>query len=109
MNRDELIAAMKADGAMAPVKVEIERWGTLYVRVPTVAEVEAAQQEDADDGDAEDGKTLHQYARAAARLLCDETGKRLFDPDNDDDVELLAGRRWVDLQKVLTAGRDAGN
>ena len=108
MNRDELIAAMKADGADAPVKVEVRRWGTLYVRVPTVAEVEAAQKEDEDEA-AQEGADIHVFARSAARLICDETGKRIFDPDNPNDIELLAARRWADLQQIITAGRDAGN
>jgi len=96
---------MRGDGAAAPVKVEVKRWGTIYVRLPTVAEVEAAQTEDAEG----DPLTQHALARSAARLICDETGARLFDPDNEDDVDLLAARRWSDLQQVLAAGRDAGN
>lgn len=104
MTREELIAAMRGDGAEKPVKVEVERWGTLWVRLPSVAEVEALKEE-------EEGQpiTQHALARSAARIICDESGARIFDPENEDDVALLAGRRWADLQKVLNAGQSQGN
>jgi hypothetical protein len=106
MTRDELIAVMRGDGAEKPIEVRIERWGTLYVRLPSVAEVEALKDDPDDEGEPQ---TQHALARSAARIICDADGKRLFDPDNEDDVALLAARRWADLQKVLTAGQDSGN
>lgn len=105
MTRDELIAAMRADGAEALVEVKIPRWGTLYVRPPLVDEIER-QEEQAEAGDVPMGRV---YAKAAARILCDEQGKRLFDPDSEDDIALLMRRREADLQKIMLAGRDEGN
>lgn len=105
MTRDELVAAMRGDGAEKCIEVTIERWGTLYVRLPSVAEVEALQ----DDPDDEGEPKTHALARSAARIICDAEGKRLFDPDSEDDIALLAARRWTDLQKVLAAGQSEGN
>lgn len=104
MDREALIAAMRGDGAEKPIKVEVERWGTLFVRLPSVAEVETMKADD--EGEP---STQHALARSAARIICDEAGKRLFDPDDESDVALLAARRWSDLQMVLTAGQARGN
>lgn len=95
---------MRADGAEAIVKVEVKRWGTVYVRPPLVDEIEKQEKE------AEDGVPLGRvYARAAARIICDEDGTRLFDPSNEEDITLLMKRRESDLQKIILAGRDEGN
>lgn len=103
MTRDELIAAMQADGAEKPIPVEIPAWGALFVRLPSVEEADARE----DEALAAGGK--RGYARAAAMVICDENGKRLFDPANEQDIDLLSKRRFADLQQVLLAGRPSGN
>lgn len=95
MNREELIAAMTATADAKPRAVKVPKWGTVYVRDVTVEEAEAH----ADD--TKDGKDKNRIARGAARVLCDESGKRLFDPDSDADVALLAKQPWPLLRKVL--------
>lgn len=107
MNRDELIAAMQATAAVPPVSVKVKGWGTVYIRQVMVSEVE----EDPAEADKQDKNKL---ARAAAKVLCDENGKRLFSPDNEADVELIAKQPWRMLRKVLEAagsqyGDDSGN
>ncbi len=94
---------MKADGAEKPVAVDVPRWGRVYVRFPSVAEAET--QKTLPEGE----EDLHTLARAAALVLCDETGARLFDPFNADDIDLLSARRAADLQKIISAGRESGN
>lgn len=109
MTRDELIAAMQAVAAEKPKAVEIGGWGTVYIRSLTVGEVEEQVAETADK------KDKHALARGAARLLCDEAGKRLFDPDSEVDIELLAAQPWKLLRVLLDAseaqikGDAAGN
>ena len=103
MTRDELIAAMKADGASDLIKVEVPRWGVLHVRPVTVQEAETLGKLDGEEG----GQS--QFAVLAARVICDEKGNRVFDPENADDLALLAARRSSDLMKVITAGTDQGN
>ena len=103
MTRDELIAAMKADGASDLIKVEVPRWGVLYVRPVTVQEAETFGKP------GEEGGEQSQFAILAARVICDEKGKRLFDPENPADLALLAARRSSDLMKVITAGTEQGN
>jgi len=106
MNREDLIAAMRATASPKPVAVEVPGWGTVHVKPPTVEEVDAAS----DTVEPEDGKK-RRLARAAARVICDEKGKRVFDPTSASDVELLAVQPWAMLQLVLAAadGRKAGD
>lgn len=108
MTREELIAAMQQTAGEKPTAVKVKGWGTLYIRSLTVAEVE--QQAD----DTADKKDKDRIARAAARVICDESGKRLLDPDNEKDVALLSSQPWTMLRKVLSAsgtdtGDDSGN
>lgn len=98
MTRDELIAAMQATRSPKPVAVQTEKWGTVYVKPRTVEEVDA----DTEDVDEVDGKH-RRLARGAARVICDETGKRLFDPQNDADVDLIAEQPWSMLRSLLAA------
>jgi hypothetical protein len=97
MNRDALIAAMQATAAEKPRAVTIKGWGTLFVRPLTTAEVEEGQTQDAASTD------KRSLARGAARLICDESGERLFDPANKADVELLAKQPWQRLRRLLEA------
>lgn len=109
MNREALIAAMQLTAAEKVSPIEVPVWGTVYVRSLTVAEVEDQA------ADTADKKDTHRLARAAARLMCDEAGVRLFNHEDEADVSLLAGQPWHLLQKVLAAsddlikGTDEGN
>jgi hypothetical protein len=104
MDRAALIAAMQVTAAEKPVAVAVPKWGTVYVRQVTVAEVD----EQTADTDGKDDK--HKIARAACRVLCDESGARLFDPGKPEDVALVAAQPWSYLRKVLSASDpDAGN
>lgn len=108
MDRDALIAAMEATAAIAPTPVKVKGWGTVHVRAITVAEVETQAEDTADKEDKD------RIARAAARVLCDENGKRLFDPNNEADVALIKKQPWPLLRKVMNAsgsqfGDDPGN
>lgn len=103
MNREELIAAMQATANPQPVPVPVAGWGTLHVKPPTVEEVDAAQ----DVEEPQDGKK-RRFARAAARIICDEQGARVFDPMNAADIDLLAKQPWTMLHKVLNAADAKG-
>lgn len=112
MNRSELVAAMRLTAAEKPIMVTIEGWGTLYVRQPTTAEIEeqldeAAAATKADEIAMKNGGEKkvekRKLARNAATLICDEQGVLLFDPNNDEDVELLAQQKWSRLRHVLDA------
>lgn len=105
--REELIAAMDADGAETPVEVPgvAKRWGRVFVRPRSVEEI-VRRDKEVDIGDIPLGRV---YAIAAARIMCDENGKRLFDPDNESDIARLMRRRDSDLQKIVLAGADEGN
>lgn len=96
MNRDDLIAAMRSTASAAPTPVEVDGWGVMYVRPPTVAEVDAARKQE----EPEDDK---QFARGACRVICDKDGARIFDAMNEDDVNLLASQPWSMLTKVIAA------
>lgn len=102
MNREDLIAAMQITASPRPIAITVPNWGTVYVKPPTVEEVDANTDDNAKPGDVDRKRRL---ARAAARVICDEQGQRLFDPQNDADVTLLAVQPWAMLQLVL-AGAD---
>lgn len=99
MDRAALIAAMQATAAEKPVAVTVPKWGKVWVRQVTVAEVDAQQADD--EAATKDDK--NKLARGACRVICDETGARLFDPNKPEDVALLAAQPWALLRKVLAA------
>ena len=96
MNREKLIAAMRDKATPKPTAVTINGYGTVYVRKLTVAEVDAQTEETTKD---------NKLARAAARLLCDENGARLFNPDSEDDIKLLSAQPWEDVSEILSAAQ----
>lgn len=102
--REELIAAMRATAGAPPKPVPVPGWGTIYVRSLTVEQVDLQQQEPKPEGDAS-GDRLR-FAKAAARVMCDENGKLLFDVTNQEDLELLAAQPWESLSKIMNAGGD---
>ncbi len=106
MTAEELLAAMRADGAEKPIKLESTRWGTLYVRPPNVAEfdrlrkhVRSMREQQGDQDDGEEGDLNR--ALLAAHVICDETGKRVLDPENKDHIAILEARRGADLKQLI--------
>jgi hypothetical protein len=96
MDRAKLIAAMEAAATVKPKAVQA--FGeTVYVRALTVAEVEEQT------ADAEAKKDKARIARGVARVLCDESGTRLFDPDSAADVALISKQPWAALRTILAA------
>lgn len=94
----EFLAALQATAVIKPKKVDdVPEWPGVHVRALTVAEVEAQADDTADKSN------KHRIARGAARVMCDADGNRLIDPDNQDEVNLLASQPWALLRKVLAA------
>lgn len=102
-SREKIIEAMKQTAVQAPRKITVPKWGDVYVRDVTLAEVEDQ------DADTADGKDKLRLARAAARVMCDEHGALLFDSSDADDVRLLSQQPWKLIQKVLAAASEEGN
>ncbi len=102
MTRDELIAAMQLTAAAAakPRAVKVPGWGQIHVRDVTVAEADEQAEEDDDAGD---GKDKCKLARGAARVICNEDGSLVFNPDLEEDVELIAQQPWALLKQVTDA------
>lgn len=99
MDRAELIAFFQEVAAEPPRKV-IVRGRTLFVRPVTVDEADQ-QAKDRESVDQKQG-----IARAACRVICDEKGARLFDPENSADVNLVGSTWWPFLQTILKAASD---
>lgn len=98
LSLQELIDAMRVTANPKPVPVPaVEGWPKLYVRPPTVEEVDRR----ANAVDTEKDKK-HRFAKGAARVICNSNGVLLFDEDNTEHLELLAAQPWAMLQKVLT-------
>jgi len=98
--RDALLAAWAAEDAEPPTAVNVEGWPTIYVRSVTTAEVDAAQ---AVNG--VEWKKNAPLSGAAAVIICDAEGNRLFDPNSEADVKLISKRDWAKLSRVLAAAR----
>ena len=103
MTLADLMAAMQQTASVAPKSVDVPGWGVVYVREMTVGEVEEQTEDTAEP------KDRQRIARAAARIICDETGKRLFDPANQEHVDLIAKQPWRLLRKVVEMGEGAKN
>lgn len=102
LSREDLLAMFKATAVAAPRPVVIPKWGTVYIRDVTLAEVQ-----DQDD-DSANGKDKMRLARAVARVLCDKDGALLFDPADPDDVRLLSQQPWKFIQKILEEANAEG-
>lgn len=94
MSREDLIAAIRATAQKPKVtKHEVEGWGTVYTRALSLAQLELQQ--------ASIPKPGLDFARNAARVLCDENGDLLFDPENEEDLKVLAVQDWTRLSGVI--------
>lgn len=107
MSAADIRSRMAGDGAEDVRSVEVPKWGTVYVRDPTAGESDrwTAQAKER-IGDVAD---LDPTAFAAAIVICDESGQRVFDPLNADDLAFLSKRRKRDLNLILQAGAASGN
>lgn len=97
---EEIRARILTRANPAPLPVDVPAWGRVWVRVQTVADMEAIKQLPEDK---------HRLARSVARVLCDEAGVLLFDPESDSDVASIAALPWVDLSAVLKAAESAAS
>lgn len=96
--RDRILASTKP----APVQLkDMPEWGAAYVRVLTVGEIINQERDSADD------KNKPQLARAFCRLLCEEDGTRVFDPDNPADIQAVLELPWPMVRRVLEDGNKA--
>lgn len=100
---------MKANAQnLAKVRpVEIEGLGTFYVRPVTVGEADKQR-----IGDQKERADIEQYARTAAKILCDQDGVRTFDPDNEEDIALIQSQGFsqiLDLAVKSQDGKQEGN
>jgi len=105
---DALLGAMEGMAAEKPKEVEIPKLGKVYIREITIGEM------DDQIADTADKKNKRGIARGACRLLADENGNRLLDPDNPDHVDRMAKlpiRVLVAIDKVseIDKGEDSGN
>lgn len=99
-SRESLIALMRETAVQKPRAVDVPGWGLIHIRKITVGEFDEALDESSKD--------KNRLARRAALLLCDEAGERLFDPDDAEDVALLA-RQPLELLRDALLEPDAGN
>ena len=98
MSVADIRARMLATAAPKPIAVDTPAWGRVFVRVLTVAEVDAFTPVENDK---------LKLARSAARVLCDEAGAPIFDFQNEEDVLAISQLPWADLGLVLNASSQA--
>lgn len=95
---EELRKAMDATHNAPPREITVPVWGRLWVRPQTVAEADVAAERKPDD----DGRK-RRLARNAAQVICDETGRRLFDMENREHLDYLCEQPWELLHMVIQA------
>lgn len=103
---EEVIAAMEAtaDGKGRITPLQVEGWPLLHVREPLAEEMDIAD----DENDGQPVKDKRTLARGAARFVCHEDGKRMFDPKNEAHVALLGRQPWAMLEKIIAIGQGKG-
>ncbi len=91
--QDELLKAMQQTSAVKPRPVIIPGWPPVYVRSMTVAEAE--------EQPTDKGKDKRAICRGVARLLCNEKGERILNPDNEEHIAQIAAQPWPLVQSIL--------
>lgn len=108
MKLDQLLAAMDSMAIEKPRPVSIKGLGDVHIREITIGEIDAQIADTAND------KNKRAVARGACRLLADEEGNRLLDPDNKDHVDRMAKLPLRVLKEInkaaeLDEAEDRGN
>jgi hypothetical protein len=101
MNLDQLLAAMDNLAVEKPRAVHIKGLGDVHIREITIGEM------DEQIADTADKKDKRGVARGACRLLSDENGKRLLDPENVEHVARMAKLPLRVLVAINKASDDA--
>lgn len=73
------------------VPVEVASWGTVYIAVLTVAEIDAISAD----------ASASSIAKNFGRFICNEDGTRMFDLANADDLKLLETQPFPLVQQLL--------
>lgn len=94
MTRDELRAKILATASPKPVPVNVPEWGDVFVRPLLVGEVESMSS---------DADPKLQTARGVARMLCDQNGDLLFDPNSAEDLFAINRLRASSLNRIYQA------
>ncbi len=81
---DALLGAMDKVASEKPRLVDIPGLGEVYIREITIGEIDAQIEDTADK------KNKRGIARGACRLLADENGNQLLNPDNPEHVSRMA-------------------
>jgi hypothetical protein len=102
-DRAALLAAMQLTQAARPRPVTVPGWPTCYVRVLSADDIDAALADRASD-EAAGQPSKHRLAKAAARVLCDDTGALVFNPNSPEDLAFLGGQSWECLRVIVNAG-----
>lgn len=104
MNRDEFLQAMRAMADVKPTPVPVPKLGTVYVKPRTLEEVDADSEREAAEQEKDKSENRHRrLARAVAHVVCDESGARIIDPQNNEEIELLCAQPYYVLRKILNA------
>jgi hypothetical protein len=97
LTKDQILAA--AD--MAPTELPVPEWGgSVFIRVMTGTERDAFEQSILDSK--KGGGMVNVRARLAVRVLCDETGGRIF---TDADAVALGAKSGKALDRIFDSAQ----
>jgi len=99
MNKQELRAKILATANPKPSPIEVDGWGTVYIKPLLVGDIESFSS---------DTDPALKAARSIARVLCDESGELLFDPSNVEDLFAI-NRLPLDAISVINAAVEKTN
>jgi hypothetical protein len=100
MNRADLIEAMQKVANAKPMSLTVPGWGKIFIKPLSVKEV---QDKKPSALDPESKRTL---SIGVANVICDEKGKRVFNPESEEDISLIESQPWPMLNKIISASNE---
>lgn len=103
MNRAELIALFKSQSNPKPRTLDVDGFGTVYVK--TMTAFDAAVMRKGLDGKDDEAN----FGRMLAFVLCDEEGSLLFDATNQEDILMLSKLPQAAQAAIMRGANEAND
>lgn len=113
MDRQTFLAAAASPTLFPPMRLDIPAFSDqpVFIKTLSVLQVQQQSEESTAAAVAVDGESAADFAtrqqrqamRNICRILCDEQGEPLLDPDNADHVATVQGLPWPVMQAIIQA------
>lgn len=95
MEKTELFKLLQSTSKPELLAVDVDGWGTVYVKQLTISAVEKQAKQGAD------GENV--VARNIALSMCDKDGNQFLDPDDKEHMDLLSSQSWERIKPIRDA------